>query len=292
MQRPPTFTSRKAGSAHLTRTTVPVIIATVFLMLSGVALLYYATFLRPVQLQARATAVVQAYQATNTSTIATVKAQSTQAVHTSATVLSRATVQAQVTATAMEDILTRSTRRIPDINSSLAFQTTTNWDSYITQDGGGCAFRDNHYHASVFKQDFYTACIAHATNFNNVAIEVQMTIIRGNEGGLLFHSTNNDKNFYSFRLSSDGTYSLLLTQNDNHIVSLVYDKSTLIKTGTGQPNLLTIIAQGPNFYLYINRHFVASASDSTYTSGTLGLVAVDRTAGTDIAFSNLRVWRL
>jgi hypothetical protein len=55
---------------------------------------------------------------------------------------------------------------------------------------------------------------------------------------------------------------------------------------------LTVIAQGNNIYLYINKQFVGSASDGTYGSGEIGFFASDTNNATDVAFSNARVWAL
>ena len=103
---------------------------------------------------------------------------------------------------------------------------------------------------------------------------------------------SHDSDFYSFRVRTDGTYGLILTQNDGHTTPLVYDKSDLIKTGIGHPNIITIIAQGNIFYLYMNKHYVGSASNSSYSAGSIGVMAVDRKDKTDVAFNNLRVWKL
>jgi len=70
------------------------------------------------------------------------------------------------------------------------------------------------------------------------------------------------------------------------------DTTSTIKTGLGQLNTLTVIAKGSTIYFYINKQYVGSATDNTYSSGMLGVFAADDTANTDVSFSNAQVWAL
>ncbi|GCE19644.1 family 16 glycoside hydrolase [Dictyobacter kobayashii] len=273
-----------------------IVLLVLLLIASGVSLLYYATVTHPIQLHTQATATARAVHVANVQSSATARTQATQSAINQkwarATVAAQATAQAKATAIALKNIYVQSTSGQPVIDSSLLVQTSQKWDIYPTKDGGGCAFTDGALHSSVFQNGFYAPCIAHATHFQNFALEVQMTILQGDEGGIIFRSNNHDKNFYSFRLKTDGTYGLILTRNDGHTIPLVYDKSKLIRTGADQTNTLTIIARGDNIYLYINKQYVGSASDDTYEAGTIGVIALALNHGTTVAFNNLRVWQL
>ena len=239
-------------------------------------------------MQSYATTVAQATGIARAQATASTVAQNQAA----ATASAHATAEVQATMIAQKNLYTRSTRGTPTIKTALIIDNRLNWDVYPTNDGGGCAFNANALHSSVFKKDFYVPCIAHATNYQNFALDIQMRILQGDEGGVIFRANAINKNFYSFRIRTDGTYTLVLTRNDGHITPLVYDKSSSIKTGRGQSNTLSLIARGSNFYLYINHQYVGSASDDTYTKGSLGVMAIDLQHRTHIAFNNLRVWRL
>lgn len=273
-----------------------ILVLTLLLIVSGASLLYYAGIVHPEQLKEQAIQTVVAIKAANTHATATVQRQATTTAiaqaKVSVTANAQATIQAKATVTALQDIYAQSTAGQPTLDASFFFENTFNWDIYPTQDGGGCAFNANALHSSVFQANYYAPCIAHATNVRDFALEIQMTIEKGDEGGVIFRSNNHDKNFYSFRLKRDGIYGLILSKNDGQTTPLIYDKSDFIRTGTGQTNLLTVIARNSNIYLYINKHYVGSASDSTYRSGAIGVMAVDRKNGTDIAFNNLRIWKL
>jgi hypothetical protein len=268
----------------------------VLLMLSGFSLIYYTAVAHPAQLRMEATATVRAISTRDAhgTAIANVQATGTaQAIaNGTATAQAQVTAQAQATTTALQAIYTQSTSGPPTFSASLAAQDSANWDTYETKDGGGCAFTSGALHASVFSMGYYVPCLAHATNFTNFAFQVQLTILRGDEGGLIFRSNDTNTKFYAFRIGRDGIYSLFVVKDSSHSLSLAYDNSTAIKTGAGQSNTLTIIARGSNFYLYINQQFVGTASDGSYGTGEIGIFASDTSSNTDVAFSNVKVWTL
>lgn len=271
---------------------ITLFILTLLLMSSGVVLLFYTTIVHPSQLRARATATIQAVVNAN----ATVNAQTTGTAvaegHATATAQAQATVAAQATTTTQQNIYNSATGGVPALDNSLAFQTDANWDTYDTQDGGGCHFTGGALHSSVFQNGYYVPCFALATSFSNFALETQVTFIKGDEGGVILRGDNQTNKFYSFSITEDGHYSFDMQTGDTHTTPLDYEKSSAINTTAGQPNTLTVVARANNFYLYINKQFITTISDSTYSSGEIGLFASDQSNATDVAFSNLRAWNL
>jgi hypothetical protein len=273
-----------------------IIILTMLLIISGAGLLYYTEMAHSKLLHAQSTATAQKIQSANVHNTAVVHIDATKSAvnqtHAKETAVAHVTAQAQATTTTLQNIYAQSTSGHPALDMSLIDGTNDKWDLYPTKDGGGCAFADNALHSKVFQTNYYSPCLAHSTNFHNFALEIQMTIVKGDEGGIIFRSNSHNTDFYSFRVRTDGTYGLILTQNDGHTTPLVYDKSDLIKTGIGHPNIVTIIALGNIFYLYMNRHYVGSVSDSSYSTGSIGVMAIDRKNQTDVAFNNLHIWKL
>lgn len=257
-------------------------------MLSGFGLIFYAAVTRPAQFRARATATTQAIQTANAQATGTVHAQATAVANATAT----AQAHVQATATALQNMYNQATSGTPALASSLAFQTGSNWDIYDAVGGGGCGFAGAALHASVFQKNYYVPCFAHATNFGNLALQVQMTILKGDEGGLIFRANDVTNQFYIFRVGHDGTYTLLVTRDNQHNTPILDDKSAAIKTDFGQANLLTIIARGNTISLYINKQFVGSTTDGSYAGGEIGVFAGNGGHPTDVAFSNIRVWTL
>ena len=121
-----------------------------------------------------------------------------------------------------------------------------------------------------------------------------MTINQGDEGGLVFRSNSNTDlaQYYLFSITQMGGYRLVVSKDGTHNTTLAEDASTAIKTGIGQLNTLAVVAKGSTLYLYINKQYVGSASDSTYSSGMLGVFASDASTDTDVSFSNAEVWAL
>lgn len=266
------------------------------MMSSGVGLIYYTTVAHPAQLQAQATATVETFLTTEAHGTAIANAHATTTAraqaNATATMQAQTTAQAQATATVLQNIYTRVTSGTPVLHSSLVYPDRYNWDTYNTTDGGGCSFTAGALHASVFSKGFYVPCFAHATNFSNFVYQVQVTIHEGDAGGIVFRADDANSRFYLFRIGRDGFYSLYVSNDDKHNLPIAYDSSTAIKTAQNQPNLLTVVAQGDIFYLYINKQYVGSAHDNSYSAGEIGVFAGDNNNRTDVSFSNAQVWSL
>jgi len=134
-------------------------------------------------------------------------------------------------------------------------------------------------------------CPAYAATFRNVAYQVQMTLIKGDRGGILFRFTSDKFSGYSFSLASDGTYALSLLQGSSKL-NVRSGSSSFIKTGLKQNNLLTVVASGSNIYLYVNKQFVTSVSDTTFSSGQIGVQASEDSLPSEVVFRNAQVWNV
>ena len=95
-----------------------------------------------------------------------------------------------------------------------------------------------------------------------------------------------DLSSYRFEVDQYGNYNLYMYVDRTfaHSKTLLEGASPNIKTGTGQMNVLTVIAVGNNIYLYANSHILAHTDDNTFSIGEIGLAAVDYTNPTDVGF--------
>ena len=145
----------------------------------------------------------------------------------------------------------------------------------------------------------YVTCRPQGTSldFGNFAYEVQMTVLKGFGGGVLFRSSN-FSNFYYFLVGTDGSYKLVARSHppDQSIAS---GFSTAIQTGVNQTNVVAVVAQAGTLIFFLNGQFVTSVNDSTYTHGTIGLLAYDSGHPRDetnppveVVFRNVKVWAL
>lgn len=272
------------------------IVLALLIMSAGFGLIYYSVVYRPAQLHAQATVTAQALQTREAQATATAGTQATGTAvafaHATATAQAQATAEVQATATALQNIYASATSGSPTLSDSLAGNSRSGWDEDQAQGGGGCGFTGGAYHASLNSKGFYFPCFAQNTNFSDLAYQVQMTIIRGDYGGLIFRANSTASKFYVFRLESDGIYDLFVSQDNNHTTELSYGNSPAIHKYAGHSNLLAVVARGSNMYLYINKQYVSTVSDDTYKSGQIGVFAEDHTNPTDVAFSNVQIWKL
>ncbi len=134
-------------------------------------------------------------------------------------------------------------------------------------------------------------------NFANAEYEVAATPIEGtvdNGYGMLFRVNNEEKNYYLFKVSSDGfvwigrcatncTESTALVERD-------WFASDAVLQGLGLTNILRVQASGSDMIFYVNDTEVGRTTDETYTAGDIGLIAETfAPGGLQVEFDNFTV---
>ncbi len=290
---PPPAQSRRGLSRG---TMIAVIVLSVLLILAGSGLIYYSAVFHPAQLHAEATATVQAIYTQQAHMTATANAEATGTAiaeaNATATANAQATAQAIATATAEANIYAQGTSGTPALNDPLSYPN--NWANEYGTNGGGCNFSAGAYHITEPTKGYFLFCPALGSNFSNLTFQVNIDIIAGDFAGIGIRGNEAAGSAYYFTIYVDGSYDFSVWKNNNgdDSRSLQSGTSTSIKSGHNQINLVTIIARNHTFYLFVNKHFIASAQDSSFSSGEIGLFAGDQTHPADVAFSNAKVWRL
>lgn len=165
--------------------------------------------------------------------------------------------------------------------------------------GGSCQFRAGAYHVSASNAAYGNYCLVAKSAFRDFAFEVQMKIIQGNCGGIVFryqpipHSNNGT--FYYFEVCQNGMYALWKSYDETLIM---YTASAAIHTGHYQSNVMAVVANHQTLDLYMNHHKIDSVSDSSYSQGEIGVEATYRTdpevasraSPTEVVFSDVKVW--
>jgi len=212
--------------------------------------------------------------------------------HTQATSVAQDFLTAQARSLSPQDIFTQATRGKPAINDPLNSANGSIWSgSGLGNDR--CLFTNGAFHAQLSDKAFNIKCYANGTRLSNLAFQVQMTIASGMWGGLLIRADVAQTSFYAFTASIEGYYQFTAVTRAFQGTTLSFGPSPAMKTGLNQSNLLTVIARGDNMYLYINKQYIATVHDSTFTSGSIGLFgASSLTSSGDIAFNNAQVWKL
>jgi len=193
------------------------------LLIGGSGLVYYIAVYNPNQLhtQATATAVVRI--------TGTAQAMAT----------SRAQLNATATAVAENPYTHNGTLALFDPLSDNS--KGVNW----AQDPTNCSFKDGAYHDNASDPRFSDYCLANSSDFSNFAFEVQMQLVKGDSGGIVFRAENTSSanRLYAFYVGVDGSYTLN-RQNGSSFPVLASGNNAAIKQGLNQTNVVAVVAQG------------------------------------------------
>ena len=160
---------------------------------------------------------------------------------------------------------------------------------------GKCQFTGGAYHVKSQTQSYFTLCYAQGTDYSNFAFQVQMTILAGDSGGIVFRADGVNNRYYLFHIFSSGFYAfdLYVGSIASHTRTLASGSSSAISTSLNQPNLITVVARGSSIDLFVNQQYVTGGSDSTYSHGQIGVIASDYFGNsTEVVYSNAKVWTL
>lgn len=151
-------------------------------------------------------------------------------------------------------------------------------------------FVDGMYHAKEEGGYIRWSCIEN-NYFDNFAYQVQMTIVKGFAGGLVFREGVYDSSSYLFLVNSNGDYRLctylngkVVATNDGYVASF--------QKGLKQPNILAVRANGDTIDVYVNLDHVANIQSDTFKQGLIGVAVQSAGSPTEVAFSNAKVWEL
>lgn len=197
------------------------------------------------------------------------------------------------TATANTNTFTQDTSSTASLTDQLdGSDTTNNWDRSIGTIGSGCSFHNGTYHVIERQKGSFQPCLAQATSFSDFVYEVQMTVDTGTQGGIVFRADGSQNNYYFFRISTDGYYFLDLYDNNTQPITLTSGYSAAITTGLSQQNTIAVMAVNDSLQLFINQQYVATVTNNSLSSGSIGVAAYYASAPTEIEFSSAQVWDL
>ncbi|MGI9057295.1 MAG: serine/threonine protein kinase [Ktedonobacteraceae bacterium] len=212
-----------------------------------------------------------------------------------------ATAAAQASATA--GVIQTATSGTPTYQDALndatkAATIAAKWDGIDGSDNH-CTFQSDGYHVTegVNLVNFH-GCREAGNTYKNATIAVDMSMISGHSGGLLFRvntGTFNSYTGYLFEVDSQGNYKISTVSGTSTTVLQGHDwtATAALKQGTNVKNTLQVIVQGTTFLFYANGTFLTQATDATFTSaGDIALLATTNGTKADIVYSNLKVYPL
>ena len=221
-----------------------------------------------------------------------------------ATAQTNATAAAQANATAHAQATATFVASHYPFSNNLALEDPlsdnskgNNWDVNTSSDGKEtCQFTAGTYYVAALDPRYANHCYARNTTFSNFTYQVQMVIIKGDLGGILFRlgQANNQDIGYRAYISTQGAYALESFDGQSYKI-VGSGTNTAIKTGLNQSNLIAIVARGNTLELYVNEQFVMRVVNNTSSQGQIGVAAITYTNQghpTEVVFSNAKVWKL
>jgi serine/threonine protein kinase len=165
------------------------------------------------------------------------------------------------------------------------------WDEGTNSVGDGCKLTGGAYHVKEITPNYLHQCIAESTDFKNFAFEVQMTIIKGGSGGIIFRADGSSGKWYDLDISQNGQYFVARYDGFKPGGKIITSgTASSFKAGLNQSNSIAVVANGSTFNLYVNGQEVITFSDSTYSHGQIGVLASD--SPTEVEYNNAKVWTL
>lgn len=166
---------------------------------------------------------------------------------------------------------------------------------YVTDEyaHGSWFYQDGRYVIDVTTQN-WLLWVTEPVNYADFKLEITVEDIpAGSSGGVVFRSRDGF-DFYSFRVSARGSYILdLALGRENEEMQwqtlVSWTQSDLVDSDS---NRLGVIAQGDDFWLFVNDELVEHMHDQTYTSGEIGVIAEhwDGEEGVRVYFDDLSIW--
>ncbi|MBV8694758.1 MAG: helix-turn-helix transcriptional regulator [Ktedonobacteraceae bacterium] len=161
------------------------------------------------------------------------------------------------------------------------------WQNGSDTAGDFCQFSHEAYHVILPKAG--NGFCAPPTNlFSNLTIEVTMTIIKGDCGGIWFRANGPA---YLFQFCRNGHYDLFLygSPTPPGIQTLLSSASQAFHSGLNRSNLIAVVAIEDHFDLYVNHQKIDSTSNSFMSSGHI-LFGAAGAVPTEVAYRNARIW--
>ncbi|HEX7736362.1 MAG TPA: protein kinase [Ktedonobacteraceae bacterium] len=229
----------------------------------------------------------------------TVQARATQAVQaTSTAIASQATADAQATVNAQASATAQviASNPYPSYMSGSgklilidSLQGPNTWrQESDTSFGGSCQFSNSAYHISQTKPQSVYYCEGNTQMLSNFALEVQMTVVQGDCGGMMVR-INQSKTYY-FRVCANGDYRIIKYVDNSGTNAVTLATGTTGVVSASGANTLGIVANGASLTLYVNQQRVDGANDNSFASGSIALTAESITNPTEVSYSNIRVW--
>ena len=166
--------------------------------------------------------------------------------------------------------------------------------TYNQRTNGFCLFQQDAYHVSTNVTGTFTLCptTQQQPTTGDMTFEVQMQILHGDCGGIVFRADFQQGNFYYFDVCFDGRH-YFVTYAHNALLTQFPMQSTPFAALQSNPQTsvtVAIVARGSLLSFYLDHQQIDQLTDATYTSGQISLFSFSINRPTEVVFSNARLW--
>lgn len=191
--------------------------------------------------------------------------------------------------TAAMTLYDQVTSQTPGLTDSMTNSSDDSWNLY-SGSAEGCAIQSDGLHVHISNPGKFFYCLDNETDAGDIAFQIQMRVLSGNGGGLVFR-TNSLVGRYVFELYQDGSCRIFLSEkNAARPTTLASGEAS--SADANSTNTLTLIEKGNHYYFYVNGQYVTSLSDTTLTSGYVGVIADDYNSPAEAVYTNAEIWDL
>ncbi len=197
----------------------------------------------------------------------------------------------------LEDTLAQSGNLVlGDLLRSETFDSDDAWELYEEDDEGGwLRVIDGTYR--VFNQEGGILWGQDTEEYTDVVIEVDATFLAEDDanayGVMCRADPANTMDGYHFYVSADGYYAIAMSVGGEIETLVDFERAGAINMGQDS-NRITVVCVDDYLALFINGDLVEEYTDSTYSSGVVGLTTVqfEDTGAVEVAFDDVRVWEV
>jgi hypothetical protein len=181
----------------------------------------------------------------------------------------------------------------PSVQDSLQDPSQSGWEN-DQQTDYGCALSSAGLRAYISLNSRLEYCLDQAAVYDDFAFQVQMQVLSGDAGGLVFRVASGESRMYVLQVTASGRYALFLDKDTNvgTFSSLASGTTSAMNGLTGGENTLMLIARGNTFDVFINQQFVPEGHDAAISSGRIGVLAVDDSSPTQVVYRDATIWQL
>ena len=171
------------------------------------------------------------------------------------------------------------------------------WDA-VPSLQNGCVFTASGYEVRADSKSKLQACFANKTNFSDFALQMEMTLIAGEVGGVVFRghyflylTAGPVVGYLDLSASTQNGYPTDLLPNCEPFQPGCSIGESLVQ---GQTVTITIIARGTSLELYVDTIRVRTLTNGVSLAGNIGVFAAvesgQQDAQTEALFASMRIW--